>query len=140
MSLGGVRSPLDRQAASMMATTRGTGRPSTAAAARRAGWAPRGACRDGDPEELFVSGAAQHQAKLICAGCVVRIECLADALDSRTEFGVWGGMTERERRALLRRCPDVRSWWAFLASRMNAEEYARPPGPRRRSLRGLPKD
>ena len=38
------------------------------------------------------------------------LECGADALDNRVEFGVWGGMTERERRALLRRRPDVRSW------------------------------
>jgi WhiB family redox-sensing transcriptional regulator len=40
----------------------------------------------------------------------VRTECLADALDNRIEFGVWGGMTERERRALLRRQPHVLSW------------------------------
>ena len=33
-----------------------------------------------------------------------------DALDNRMDFGVWGGMTERERRALLRRRPEVRSW------------------------------
>ena len=43
-------------------------------------------------------------------GCPVRTECLADALDNRIEFGVWGGMTERERRALLRRRPNVSSW------------------------------
>ena len=41
----------------------------------------------------------------MCFGCAVRTECLADALDNRVEFGVWGGMTERERRALLRRRP-----------------------------------
>ncbi|MGL4745898.1 MAG: WhiB family transcriptional regulator, partial [Dermatophilaceae bacterium] len=55
-------------------------------------------------------------AKLICRGCPVVAECLADALDNRTEFGVWGGMTERERRALLRRRPEVPSWAAVLAS------------------------
>jgi WhiB family redox-sensing transcriptional regulator len=43
-------------------------------------------------------------------------ECLADALDNRTEFGVWGGMTERERRALLRRRPEVPSWTAILSA------------------------
>ena len=43
-------------------------------------------------------------------------ECLADALDSRTDFGVWGGMTQRERRALLRSRPDVESWAALLAA------------------------
>jgi WhiB family redox-sensing transcriptional regulator len=104
-------------------------------AAGRAGWASEGACKDVDPESLFVAGAAQHRAKLICAGCVVRIECLADALDNRIEFGVWGGMTERERRALLRRRPEVRSWWAFLGSRKNSDEYARPPRPYARRSR-----
>jgi WhiB family redox-sensing transcriptional regulator len=46
----------------------------------------------------------------VCRSCPVRTECLADALDNRVEYGVWGGMTERERRALLRRRPDVTSW------------------------------
>ncbi|HZG93587.1 MAG TPA: WhiB family transcriptional regulator, partial [Mycobacteriales bacterium] len=41
-------------------------------------------------------------------------ECLSDALDNQVEFGVWGGMTERERRALLRRRPNVKSWRALL--------------------------
>ncbi len=50
----------------------------------------------------------------MCQGCPVRLECLADALDSRTEFGVWGGLTERERRALRRRRPDVTSWRELL--------------------------
>ncbi|WP_241193525.1 WhiB family transcriptional regulator, partial [Streptomyces sp. ADI96-15] len=49
-----------------------------------------------------------------CTGCPVRTECLADALDNRVEFGVWGGMTERERRALLRRRPTVTSWRRLL--------------------------
>jgi WhiB family redox-sensing transcriptional regulator len=42
------------------------------------------------------------------------MECLAEALDNKIEFGVWGGMTERERRALLRRRPDVDSWLELL--------------------------
>ena len=42
------------------------------------------------------------------------IECLAHALNERIEFGVWGGMTERERRAMLRRRPDVTCWESFL--------------------------
>ena len=72
-------------------------------------WAARAACRTTDPDTLFVQGAAQNRAKAICMGCEVRTECLADALDNRVEFGVWGGMTERERRALLRRRPHVTS-------------------------------
>jgi WhiB family transcriptional regulator, redox-sensing transcriptional regulator len=77
-------------------------------------WRRRAACRDGDPDRLFVRGAAQREAKLVCFGCPVRIQCLAEALDHRIEFGVWGGMTERERRALLRRRPDVQSWVELL--------------------------
>jgi WhiB family redox-sensing transcriptional regulator len=50
----------------------------------------------------------------------VRTECLADALDNRVEFGVWGGMTERERRALLRRRPDVSSWRKVLEGKREA--------------------
>ena len=79
-------------------------------------WAARAACRTADPDTLFVQGAAQNRAKAICLGCQVRTECLADALDNRVEFGVWGGMTERERRALLRRRPNVTSWRALLES------------------------
>jgi len=86
-------------------------------------WASRGACRDGDPEELFVVGAAQNKAKLICMSCPVRIDCLADALDSRAEFGVWGGMTERERRHLLRRRSDISSWRRYFESGDADDEF-----------------
>ena len=77
-------------------------------------WTTRASCRTSDPDDLFVQGAAQNRAKQVCLGCPVRTECLADALDNRVEFGVWGGMTERERRALLKRRPDVRSWKTLL--------------------------
>ena len=79
-------------------------------------WSARAACRSSDLDALFVQGAAQNRAKGICVGCGVRTECLADALDNRVEFGVWGGMTERERRALLRRRPDVTNWRVLLES------------------------
>jgi WhiB family redox-sensing transcriptional regulator len=72
------------------------------------------------PDALFVEGSAQREARAVCLACAVRIECLADALDSRADFGVWGGMTERERRALLRRRPDVRSWRAELLAAADA--------------------
>jgi WhiB family redox-sensing transcriptional regulator len=81
-------------------------------------WTLRAACGDEAPDSLFVSGAAQHRAKSVCKGCPVRTECLADALDNRVEFGVWGGLTERERRALLRRRPNVASWQDLLATAM----------------------
>jgi WhiB family redox-sensing transcriptional regulator len=53
-------------------------------------------------------------AKRICRGCPVRDDCLVEALDNRIDTGVWGGMTERERRALLRRNPDVSNWRAAI--------------------------
>lgn len=77
-------------------------------------WAKDASCRGTDPDDLFVQGAAQNRAKAVCMGCPVRTECLSDALDNRVEFGVWGGMTERERRALLKRRPDVTSWRMLL--------------------------
>ena len=79
-------------------------------------WTAYAACGAGKlaPDELFVEGSAQREARAVCSGCPVRLECLADALDNRMDFGVWGGMTERERRALLRRRPEVRSWWSEL--------------------------
>lgn len=77
-------------------------------------WAGRGACSVLDPEEFFAQGAEQQRIKTVCAECPVRVECLADALDNRIEFGVWGGMSERERRRLLREHPEVRDWFGVL--------------------------
>jgi WhiB family redox-sensing transcriptional regulator len=87
---------------------------SSPVASSDADWTTRAACLTDDPDELFVRGAEQNRVKARCLACVVRTECLADALDNRVEFGVWGGMTERERRALLRRRPDVVSWRTLL--------------------------
>ena len=95
-------------------------------------WAARAACRSADPDMLFVQGATQNRVKAICVGCQVRTECLADALDNRVEFGVWGGMTERERRALLRRRPNVTSWRALLENAMTEFERQELFGPARR--------
>ena len=63
---------------------------------------------------MFVQGAAQNRVKQICNGCPVKMECLADSLDNRIEFGVWGGMTERQRRALLKAHPEVTSWREYF--------------------------
>lgn len=77
-------------------------------------WASAAVCRQAKPDELFVRGAEQNRAKLMCGSCPVRTECLAEALDNQIEWGVWGGMTERERRALLRRQDKVASWRQVL--------------------------
>ena len=87
-------------------------------------WPSQGACRGEDPDALFVQGAAQQQAKQVCLSCPVRSECLAHALDTRTEFGVWGGTTERERRQLLREHPQVESWRRLLEGARSAHEDA----------------
>lgn len=65
-------------------------------------------------EDMFVQGAAQHAAKKVCAGCPMKTLCLAEALDNRIEHGVWGGLTERERRVALRKRPNVTSWRALF--------------------------
>jgi WhiB family redox-sensing transcriptional regulator len=82
--------------------------------AGRKNWRASARCRTADAEELFVKGAAQREARAFCRTCPVRTECLAHALDEQVEYGVWGGMTERERRALLRSRPDVTSWADLL--------------------------
>ncbi|WP_370132653.1 WhiB family transcriptional regulator [Streptacidiphilus sp. EB103A] len=93
-------------------------------------WCKDASCRTGDPEELFGEGSVQNRAKARCAGCPVSTECLAHALDGRVEFGVWGGMTERERRALLRRRPTVTSWRRLLeAARAEHDQSLDRRGP-----------
>ncbi|HEY0902896.1 MAG TPA: WhiB family transcriptional regulator [Marmoricola sp.] len=83
-------------------------------------WAAQAMCKQSTPDELFVRGAEQHKAKVVCAACPVRAECLAEALDNQIEWGVWGGMTERERRAVLRKRPNVTSWRALLSAAKEA--------------------
>lgn len=67
-------------------------------------WRARAACVNVDPE-LFTGPFGQNgvrRAKGICNGCPVRIECLEFALGSAGAFGIWGGLTDGERRNLLR--------------------------------------
>ena len=72
-------------------------------------WRNDAACRDADPELFFPDReirSARTQvktAKLICRGCPVQAICLSWALDSGQESGIWGGLTEDERRRLRRR-------------------------------------
>ncbi|MEQ3552150.1 WhiB family transcriptional regulator [Pseudonocardia nematodicida] len=107
---------------------RRTGRPRLRAAGNRPSgpvwnWRVAARCRTQNAEDLFVTGARQREARDFCFSCPVRTECLAHALDQEIEFGVWGGLTERERRALLRRRPDVADW-AGLLGRARTDHYA----------------
>jgi WhiB family transcriptional regulator, redox-sensing transcriptional regulator len=77
-------------------------------------WVSKALCRNADPDRLFVRGAAQRKAAEMCRRCPVMRECGAEALDNRVEFGVWGGMTERQRRALIHQRPEVVSWAEVL--------------------------
>lgn len=67
-------------------------------------WQAQGACRGIDPEVFFpVSDEDAGPAKAICGACDVRASCLAFSLENRERYGVWGGVTEKERTDLFRR-------------------------------------
>ena len=95
-------------------------------------WVAKALCAQDEPDALFVQGAAQRQVRSRCFACEVRLECLADALDSEANFGVWGGLTERERRAMLRYHPEVENWWDWLTESDDelAAELREPRTPR----------
>ncbi len=64
-------------------------------------WRESAVCAQTDPEMWFPDkGGSIRLAKRICASCPVTAPCLAYALDHGERFGVWGGLSERERRLL----------------------------------------
>lgn len=71
-------------------------------------WQARAACRHADPDVFFPEGTAgpalraADQAKQVCGRCPVQARCLNWALDHGVAFGIWGGLTEGERRDLRR--------------------------------------
>ena len=66
-------------------------------------WQDRALCSQTDPEAFFPEkGGSTREAKRICMGCEVRGECLDYALANDERFGIWGGLSERERRRLKR--------------------------------------
>lgn len=68
------------------------------------GWQERALCAQTDPEAFFPEkGGSTREAKRVCASCDVRSECLEYALANDERFGIWGGLSERERRKLKRR-------------------------------------
>ncbi|GAA3843628.1 hypothetical protein GCM10022243_07650 [Saccharothrix violaceirubra] len=67
-------------------------------------WQERALCAQTDPEAFFPEkGGSTREAKRICLGCEVRSECLEYALQQDERFGIWGGLSERERRKLKKR-------------------------------------
>ena len=76
---------------------------------QRPAWHDLARCAETDPEMFFPEkGESVRPAKRVCAGCEVRAECLQDALDRGERFGVWGGLSERERRVLASQPSPVR--------------------------------
>ena len=67
-------------------------------------WSEAGLCAQTDPDAFFPEkGSSTRDSKRICAACPVLTECREYALDVQPSFGVWGGLSERERRRLQRR-------------------------------------
>lgn len=67
------------------------------------GWQERALCAQTDPEAFFPEkGGSTREAKKICTGCEVKAECLEYALANDERFGIWGGLSERERRRIKR--------------------------------------
>jgi WhiB family transcriptional regulator, redox-sensing transcriptional regulator len=91
--LGYEPAPLDERAA----------RRIFAAAASELSWQDRALCMETDPEAFFPEkGGSTREAKKVCRGCEVRAECLEYALGHDERFGIWGGLSEQERRRLKR--------------------------------------
>lgn len=67
-------------------------------------WQERALCAQTDPEAFFPEkGGSTREAKKVCQACEVRVECLEYALAQDERFGIWGGLSERERRRLKKR-------------------------------------
>lgn len=69
-------------------------------------WRDEALCAQTDPESFFPDkGGSTREAKELCALCPVQPECLEFAVAHDERFGVWGGLSERDRRRLARRPP-----------------------------------
>ena len=94
-------------------------------------WWGLAACRDAEPEVFFPISATTasrdtvQRAKAVCTSCPVQSQCLRYALRHRQEQGIWGGLTEDERRLLS---------LAAGAKRASGNPVRRAAGPSRRSL------
>lgn len=74
---------------------------------RSEGWQEKAPCAEVDPELWFPEkGGSTREAKRTCASCSVQAECLDAALASNEDFGIWGGLSTRERGPLRGRADD----------------------------------
>ena len=95
-------------------------------------WRHRAACLSEDPELFFPIGntgpalAQIEEAKKVCARCEVRAECLAWALEAGQDHGVWGGMSEDERRAIKRRQSPLPRASFLTCSQFSARRWSQP--------------
>lgn len=97
------------------------------------GWQERALCAQTDPESFFPEkGGSTREAKKVCLACEVRSECLEYALSNDERFGIWGGLSERERRRLRRRPPSE-------AGHRPAAEHRDRGTPPRRNIRSTRK-
>lgn len=66
-------------------------------------WQEQANCLGVEPDLFFPErGASTREAREVCRGCVVREQCLAYALRHSEKYGIWGGLSERERRRIRR--------------------------------------
>lgn len=66
-------------------------------------WTEQALCTQTDPDAFYPEkGESTTDAKKVCLACEVRTECLEEAIATKERYGVWGGMSERERRTLIK--------------------------------------
>jgi len=92
-------------------------------------WQEDALCAQTDPEDFHPDkGGSTRQAKAVCAQCFVQAECLDWAITADERFGVWGGLSERERRAITKgtttTCPDCDDHRIFYGAGYNTHQRA----------------
>jgi WhiB family redox-sensing transcriptional regulator len=98
---------------------------------RRPAWTADAACKEHPYVEFFPRrGASTKEAKAVCAGCLVREDCLAFAYSSGDHVGIWGGLSERERRRARTGDPALHTAPALTAFRKTSRGLV--PGPTRK--------
>lgn len=94
-------------------------------------WQAYANCLGVDPDLFFPErGASTREAKAVCRRCVVRTECLEYALNNAEKFGIWGGLSERERRRIRKlRAQQRRNDKASTSSDRKVRRTESPPKP-----------